>query len=483
MVKTSSTAAQRRTTRSRRTVSARQRPAAKQRSTRRRTVRRYRQPYVGDMSLGDPFYAIPTPRRSAERNAIINEYANAVLLGDVRQALAEGLGRQPKWSPVEAAAIKKLEFDAEGKTHVEQALAFVASVYVLDLAHEVSDKLLADIRTIKQSGRATGDKALTRVAGILANCTGINVPVNGDTVTRENLQELLSRVRSLQRTADTERIDTSSKTPMAMYPIDLTIKPSTASPIEPHGSIVLAHDKCLNLLLKDILNGVIEPANYSPLTQIKVFKPLMSSGALYGGSTNATNAAKAEGLKADAEEITLGSVFKSKPAEDTYSGLQSITTPSDSKIVMPFGIATTKDSHGQRMRIRMAEHELLKGKVYEIIGTCVDVLSKALRDNTFMIPAQAVDDFVFVPGCGPNSQPLFLNDKGYAVRGESMGRGRYLAPGAVRAKCVGASQRPVTAAQRPARPAASQKSLSLRQVEALPKKELAKFVQRVVNMA
>lgn len=489
MVTASTSAAQRRTTRSRRAASAKQRPAAKQRPTRRRTARKHRQAYVGDMALGYPFDPEAAPKRDPTRQALYEKYASKIMPA-VEEGMTAVLGRKPKWHPTEADAIDRLNSSMDGLE--ELAKRFIASTYVLDLAHALADKLSAELKQIKSRGRINGqDVVMKKVAGIISNATGIKVT----TTTPEDMTRLLKQIRAYTDAQPKERFGRNET--LTMYPIDFTVSVATLAAVGARAQTnqltkMLANDKCLRFLLDDIQSGTITPNNYSLLSQIKIFAPL--SNSIYPAYGSVALTAYAEGMKADAEAMSRGAYFNpvtqhpTAPPEraDVYSTLSAGTGQLQLPVVrMPFSMAQI---NGQT--IKTYELETLEARVKSIVGMAGDILAKALEDDRFTIPNAPVDDFLFAPGCGAGSAPIFLDRFNHRVDGMSMGNGRYIAPGAVRARCISGGSSLPSAGQRRAAPAsqrrapsASQKTLSLRQVEALPKKELAKFVQRVVNIA
>lgn len=425
----------------RRVKSAAAKRAPARRVSARRPARRYRQANAGDNALPYPFDPESVPSRTPARQKTVEDYARMVLpQGTYNYMKQQGV----KWLPSDADAIRT-HTNAAGRNMVAR---FIASMFVLDLAHATIDKMKKEAKYLSGvKGSATSDN-VKRIGAIISNTTGMIV-TGADVASAAALESKIKAGGAL---------NTKVQDGSVMYPITYTAKKS------------LAHDTFLYYILSDLHNGEFSTDNYSLMTRVKVFSPL-------GLDSEDVNSGRRTTLLMEAEDAAA--IGKDDSAIFTVKLVAFATAiggglPTSSATVSMDSLSDSILSGGDSIQTR--EIRILEAGIDDLTRTC----ERALRNYTGFksdaprMPGSKSASGYFYPTCGNGEIPIFLDPAGAPVKAlKTSNPGEYFAPEATSVVCVPASGKSKMR-QAPA-------SISLRQVEALPKKELAKFVQVILK--
>lgn len=470
------------------------RKSTRKSSTRRRITRRlfsriararlgkkYRQGgmLLGEKSLNWPFDSDATPTRSAERQKIVEEYARQLLPPATYNVLkAQGV----RWFPSDAERVRK-HISSTGR---DRALEFIASMYVVDTAHALLEELFVEVEDIGTKG-ALGDEERKRINGIITNITNkrvdppavgpIDVRAGAGVPLRIDGAEFIGNVPGGRNAQDSEY--------NVLYPISYTAK---------NGRVALADDFMLFRLVKSISSGKIRPADYSISTQLKVYSrlfpsPILPLTAVPRNNDQRINPAgpSMRSMLVEAEKLDEAAARDTEVSEPTALGRD--VDVAEIRLVVDEIKMPLKDGFFGGMTIQAREIHELRAGMMRLLQLCKELsyLDTGFGGNS--LNDEGID-LVPVGICPRGKVPAFFDANKRPISAWEDGNGFIRAPGYKSIECIPARSKAVgmrsstnmptaaTAAQR-----GVQSAVSLRQVEALPKKELAKFVQRVVNMA
>lgn len=514
-------------------------------AARLRRSRRYRQVATGTAGtpgmLGYPFDPLSQPTRTPDRQKRVEMYAEAVLLPHIYKALkADGI----KWFPSDIAKIKRESSIAWGKAHDDLLSRFLASVYILDLAHATLEHIANESDKLDVFGE-NSTVAKQRLIGMLANLTGMRVSKSDGSIDEDAVKKILGKagsmplldklaeqyasiaddqdrrlVAALNRGAEpANRIDMAPRAAAATSPQPFNaipmneLKSSLLYPFayrptvsyfdaEREGTrfdpvMRLADDVWAAHLFVMIRDGKFRPSNFSLTSRVHVFYPLGLETNMNPSVPNFRSVAYPRGA---------GVVFSSATAAQDAVAVDEIA-------VHDSGVSSAPASVGEPIRLASAypmsrdtvdmnllgsvngttikkyEMETIFGRIQELTKSILEKLSSVeiydddngiLNVNTVPAGGSVPDDI-----CG-GTMPMFLGNDGNPVDRQFIRHNtstrRYIVPSGVSWRCIGGSSGGAASAAQRRASAPGAKAVSLKQVEALPKKELAKFVQRIVNM-
>lgn len=466
----------------------------------------------GSFKLGYPFNPQATPTRSPARQAMVEEFAQSCLNGGIYKHLsASGC----KWFPSDYDEIRREAKPRWGAKAEDELCNFLASVYICDLAHAALGKVKKEIKNLSILGSDDSTVTKNKIYGILANLTGIDL-------TSEAIQKKLRRTPGTMKAVDAlanngdngdfpalDLRQLGNVPPPLMYPFSYGASVPDAIRTPPsyrvRNKIRLAVDVWVHELYNIIKDGKYNTADFSLTSRAHVFLPL----GIEGGdgrydpthndmNTNSANSSSMSLTLAAQDAIQLDELV----AKDTYQGISrpvslNLTIMLQNRYSRGTN-ATLALSRGtyNNMTIREYETQLINDEIGVLVRQALDILDK------FDVYDSKVYDINRVPTsypsdpCPDGQTPKFLTGLGDDTDYYRTPDGRISAPGAAEMVCVSGTkvmsrQRlaggmlPTAAGQRRASSAKatlSAKNVTLKQVEALPKKELAKFVQRIVNM-
>lgn len=458
---------------------------------------------AGKGELGYPFNPQAVPTRSAERQVLVDKFAASVLTGSVYTFLKD---RKCQWFPSDYDMIARQIATRFGKQEKEILSTFLASVYVCDLAHATLEQIDQDLDDLDG---LSGKETTERVYGILANLTGIKASGPED---RENLisgyienpndeqraqlgkavrTNLMKKPGQLDAWSQLSKILERDQQPPAgvtthkeddkdfMYPFAYKLKVSGANRV-----LSLAHDVWVFKLYDAIRQGKFNTENFSLTSRVHVFAPL---GIEVRGVTDAMGRVGFPGDKALAA-VKIDEIATFDQTNFAYP--KNVTAAVD---LLADNVLNGSDVI---MNLHRGKYNSTTIKAYEVktihaeIGRLVKKATDILADVDVYDLSGSYYDVNKIPMSWPSNPcpggktPTFINSLGAIVPGYERADGSWTAPMATDVQCTGGVARGAqrSASARLAQRGPSVASVSLKQVEALPKKELAKFVQRIVNM-
>lgn len=455
---------------------AAKRPAAKKRTAARRGSRsrislarlwcirggaRLRQAFAGSDDLGYPFNTEKAQVRSAERQRQVEKYARVLLPGVYSMLKQAGVS----WVPADADKISRASLSTPIRQQVQQ---FVGVMYILDLAYAVLKELKREAMLAVNKGVLLQETA-TRVAGIVANITGRAIHL------KANVEEIMKEVRATvlpQQPRGGARGMRGDDYKGYLFPVSYAPCHETGPGAFVCGQLGIAADLDLFAILTMLNAGKVNTRKFSLTTRMKVFAPLDLDDL--GTPRLVPLVPLAEGIEeiaeADSGSMVNQALHNLSDLDGLGIGVDFPNGPNGKELAMSILNDNVGAGIGRQERTRL----------WEAISGVLNLCKKAAASSSLTNPTIFGNDTVpyIVPhgACGPGQVPVGIGANGQLVQGYETEEGtRFF--NATSWDCVNRNAKPLWP-NAPARQAA----ISLRQVEALPKGELAKFVQRIVNM-
>lgn len=458
----------------------------------------YRQAFAGSDELGYPFNIKAPHIRDADRQRTVEGYASTLFPGAAGVLRAAGV----KWVPSDANTITRSTLSEPTKDRVRR---FIAIMYLFDLSYGVLKELKREATAAANNGILTVEVA-QRVAGIVSNITGKGITPS------ENMATVSQAIRELvlpgQR-GNARFADRSPYYPSYLYPISYGVHTTTKTVKDKAGGewtvagksyLKTARDFDLGQGILPILNaGLLDTSEFSMVTRLNVFAPLGLEGEKGERVLTPFIPAAKEIEEIGATDSSRNVDIHTDAIIDRVQdgeGVDTVTGDVGRYVAVPswdpnwtFNGSLVKldvlnDDFGAN--IGRQERTRLWGAMSEVLNLCKRAAAKSGMTNPQIGgPDDPVPYIVPHGTCGPNEMPVGIGADGKVVQGYETPDGYHFIDPA-RIECVPLSAKPVwprgrkaagtalVAGQRPA--------VTLRQVEALPKAELARFVQRIVNI-